>query len=65
MPRYQFFCSTCGHVDLWRSFADASLPASCSLCRLEMKRVYTLPGIAKNPAPLTRALDRANKSAYG
>ncbi|GAC1375954.1 MAG: hypothetical protein NVSMB44_44670 [Ktedonobacteraceae bacterium] len=26
--------------------------------------MYTMPGIARNPAPLTRALDRAHKSAH-
>jgi len=64
MPRYEFLCATCGQVDIWRSFAEASLPASCPVCQAAVKRVYTLPGVTKTSAPLTRALDRAQKSAY-
>jgi putative FmdB family regulatory protein len=64
MPLYAFLCETCGQFDLWRSFAEMSHPIACPTCKSDAKRVYTPPGLAKIPTPLTHALDRAHKSAY-
>ncbi|MBE3559024.1 MAG: zinc ribbon domain-containing protein [Ktedonobacteraceae bacterium] len=64
MPRYEFLCEQCGPFECWRAFAEAGLPARCPQCATVARKVYTVPGLVKTPAPLAQALYRAEKSAY-
>ena len=64
MPAYEFFCERCGPFELRRSFNEVHHAASCPTCQSNARRVYTPLGLVKTSVPLTRALDRAQKSAY-
>ncbi len=64
MPRYEFFCETCGPFEQWRPFDEANNPMRCPVCQAAARRVYSLPGLVKTPPALARALYREEKSAH-
>ena len=64
MPIYDFVCGDCGGFEQRRPFAEASNPTTCPSCGKEARRVYSMPGTRKMPAGLSKAMDRAEGSAY-
>lgn len=64
MPVYDFVCGTCGTFEQRRSFAEASEAAACPSCGGEARRVYSMPNTRRMPAGLSKAMDRAEGSAY-
>ena len=49
MPLYEFLCDTCGSFEKRRAFAEASDPINCPSCQNRATRLYTSPGLYKNP----------------
>ena len=64
MPIYDFDCGDCGGFEQRRPFAEASDPTTCPSCGKEARRVYSMPSTRKMPAGLSKAMDRAEGSAY-
>jgi putative FmdB family regulatory protein len=64
MPVYEFLCEGCGPFERRRSFEEAGEPMLCPGCGAAAKRVYSVPGVVKTPANISRALNRAEKSAH-
>lgn len=63
MPIYEFLCEDCGPFEEQRSFEKAG-EAACPGCGAEARRVYTMPNTKRVPAGLSKAMDRAEKSAH-
>ena len=63
MPIYEFLCEDCGPFEERRSFEEAG-EAACPECGAEARRVYTMPNTKRVPAGLSKAMDRAEKSAH-
>ena len=64
MPIYDFICKGCGPFELRRSLAEVGEPTGCPCCGGEARRVYSMPNTKKVPAGLSKAMDRAEKSAH-
>ena len=64
MPIYDFICKDCGPFETRRSLAEAGEPTGCPSCGGEARRVYSMPNTKKVPAGLSKAMDRAEKSAH-
>ena len=64
MPIYAFSCANCGSFDLARPVAEAGAPATCPVCGMEARRVFTPPGLALLAKPTRSALDLEEKSAH-
>ena len=64
MPFYEFLCQECGPFEERRSLEEPREVASCPGCSAEAGRVYSVPGIKRMNAGLSRAVDRAEKSAH-
>ncbi len=64
MPFYEFLCQECGPFEERRSLEEPREEASCHECSAEAGRVYSVPGIKRMNAGLSRAMDRAEKSAH-
>jgi len=64
MPRYDYFCRSCGIFEHLCALQAASDPVVCPTCATAAKRVYSPPGLVKTPAALEKRLDHAHKSAY-
>jgi putative FmdB family regulatory protein len=63
VPTYEFFCEDCGPFEERRSFEEAA-EAACPECGAEARRVYTMPNTKRVSAGLSKAMDRAEKSAH-
>ncbi len=63
MPIYEFFCEDCGPFEERRSFKEAGEAAACPGCGAEARRLYTMPNTKRVPTGLSKAMDRAEKSA--
>ena len=64
MPVYDFVCDDCGPFEQRRSLAEAGDPMACPRCGKEARRVYSMPNTKRMPAGLSKAMDRAEKSAH-
>jgi len=64
MPVYVFACHECGSFELARPMAEASTRACCPTCQREARRVFTPPRLARLAAPMRRALETEEASAY-
>ena len=64
MPVYDFVCDGCGPFEQRRSLLEAGDPMACPRCGKEARRVYSMPNTKKVPAGLSKAMDRAEKSAH-
>ena len=64
MPVYDFICDDCGPFDQRRSLAEAGDPVTCPRCGKEARRVYSMPNTRRMPTGLSKAMDRAEKSAH-
>ena len=64
MPNYEFLCEGCGRFEQRRSFAEADDPMTCPSCGYLADRIYSMPAIRKAPSTLSKAMNRAEKSAY-
>ena len=64
MPIYEFLCEDCGSFEEQRSFKEAGKAAACPGCGVEARRLYTMPNTNRVPAGLSKAMDRAEKSAH-
>lgn len=45
MPRYEFFCETCGAFGRWRDHRQSGDPMLCPSCSAVAKRVYSVPRV--------------------
>lgn len=45
MPRYEFFCETCGTFEQWRDHRESGEPMPCPSCKVVAKRIYSAPGV--------------------
>ena len=64
MPFYEFLCEGCGPFEERRSLDEPRELAACPGCGAEARRVYSMPGVKRTDAGLSRAMDRAEKSAH-
>jgi len=64
VPIYEFFCGDCGSFEERRSFKEAGEAAACPGCGAEARRLYTMPNTKRVPTGLSKAMDRAEKSAH-
>ncbi len=64
MPVYDFVCDDCGPFEQRRSLAEAGDPMACPKCGEEARRVYSMPHTKRMPTGLSKAMDRAEKSAH-
>jgi len=64
VPNYEFLCEECGTFEQRRSFAEAGARMRGTSCGHLAGRVYSMPAIRKAPSPLSKAVNRAEKSAY-
>lgn len=64
MPIYEFLCEDCGPFEERRSFEEAGKPADCPQCGIVARRIYSIPGFKTIPTALSKAMHRAQKSAY-
>lgn len=64
VPIYDFICENCGPFELRRSFAEAGEQAVCPSCEEEAKRVYSMPNTRSMSTGLSKAMNRAEKSAH-
>ena len=64
MPIYEYRCDGCGPFEERLSFGEAGEAAACPGCGAEAGRVYTMPNTKRTPAGLSKAMDRAEKSAH-
>jgi putative FmdB family regulatory protein len=64
VPFYEFTCEGCGPFEERRSLDEPREAAACPRCRAEARRVYSVPGVRRTDAGLSRAMDRAEKSAH-
>ena len=64
MPRYDYFCRSCGIFEHSCALQAAGDPVVCPTCATEAKRVYSPPSLVKTPAVLAKRLDHAYKIAY-
>ena len=64
MPIYEFLCEDCGPFEERRSFKEAGEAAACPGCGAEARRLYTMPNTKRVPTGLSKAMDRAEKSAH-
>ena len=64
MPIYEFLCEGCGPFEERRSFEEAGEEALCPRCGSAARRVYSAFNLKTMPAPLSRAMNRAEKSAH-
>ncbi len=64
MPIYEFLCESCGPFEERRSMDEARDATVCPGCGNEARRVYSTPNTNRVPAGLSKAMDRAEKSAH-
>jgi putative FmdB family regulatory protein len=64
VPFYEFLCEQCGPFEERRSLDEPREAAVCPGCGAEASRVYSMPGVKRMDAGLSRAMDRAEKSAH-
>lgn len=64
MPVYEFRCDGCGSFEERRSLEEVEQAAYCPGCGTAARRVYSAPNFKTVPAALSKAKDRAEKSAY-
>ena len=64
MPIYEFLCESCGCFEERRSMDEARDVTVCPGCGNEARRVYSMPNTKRMPAGLSKAMDRAEKSAH-
>jgi putative FmdB family regulatory protein len=64
VPLYAFICDGCGAFEVLRPMAQAAAPAPCPACGRQARRVFSPPGLSRLAAPVRRALEVEEKSAY-
>jgi len=64
MPLYAYECGACGPFEAFRPVTSAGAAFVCPACGGAARRLFTPPGLALLPAPLRRARDREEKSAF-
>ncbi len=64
MPIYEYRCDGCGPFEERRLFGEAGEATACPECGARAQRLYTMPNTKRVPAGLSKAMDRAEKSAH-
>jgi putative FmdB family regulatory protein len=64
MPLYEYSCSECGPFEAFRPASESAAVFACPSCGSATRRLFTPPGLALLSAPMRRARDREEKSAF-
>jgi putative FmdB family regulatory protein len=64
VPIYEFLCEDCGSFEQQRPLTEAGEPMPCPSCGLATRRIYHMPATSKIPAPLSKAMNRTEKSVH-
>ncbi|WP_166348709.1 FmdB family zinc ribbon protein [Phytoactinopolyspora limicola] len=62
MAIYEYCCTRCGVFEVIRAIGSAPTSHTCDECGTNARRFYSTPNFNRGSNPLTRALDRAEKS---